>query len=270
MAELHPEATEDEESVIMEESLGALRVDDGNSGKAICPYCKKEFVKNRPDQKCCSPQCADKVKTIKHENSAHWGVYAKQYREELRDKVYAILGGKCIHCGTTDNRVFSIDHIKGVAVSGEPRKMTVSIYSEILHDPEKAKTKYQLLCRNCNWIKMIEENERHLKNLEFAYRWELDILLKEVADIKNRLDTDSKTPKLEQVVKEQEVKIFNDWIGEVLKRYDEYVSIKPSGLRRTDTGKLILDFGMPWYMANQIGIYLNRHSYEEAMKRSLL
>jgi hypothetical protein len=73
------------------------------------------------------------------------------------------------------------------AVGKSGRKLTVPIYYEILKNPEEAKKKYQLLCRNCNWRKMILNNERELRVLEFAYHWELDALQFRIEKLESNL-----------------------------------------------------------------------------------
>jgi hypothetical protein len=112
--------------------------------------------------------------------------YQKEYRNRIRDRVFAILGDKCIFCGETDPIVLAIDHI--VACGREGRKQTVLIYLEILKAPEKARLQYQLLCRNCNWRKAIRNNERTLQNTDFAYHWEVHQLASQVEKLRNRID----------------------------------------------------------------------------------
>ena len=86
--------------------------------------------------------------------------YSKKYRESLRDKAFLIFGNKCSRCGENNFLVLTIDHIKPI---GKKRKNICSIYSEIIRFPIKSKNKYQLLCRNCNWKKCIQNNERNVE-----------------------------------------------------------------------------------------------------------
>lgn len=103
--------------------------------------------------------------------------YQKEYREKIRQKVFQIMGNQCQHCGIKDPRVLVIDHIRPV---GKGRRMTISIYFEIIHHPGRAKEKYQLLCHNCNWLKRIDNNESAPVNASFAYHWEIDALTERV------------------------------------------------------------------------------------------
>lgn len=98
--------------------------------------------------------------------------YPKNHREELRDRAFKILGGCCCQCREEDPIVLTIDHIEPC---GKNRKLTISLYYEIIREPEKAREKYQLLCRNCNWRKMITNNERVVES-PFASKAELDEL----------------------------------------------------------------------------------------------
>jgi len=78
------------------------------------------------------------IKEIKDFSNKHW-------REKKRDKAFSLLGNECVHCGETDKVVLTIDHIKAV---GKKRLNTYQIYLRILKNPNEAKQKYQLLCRN--------------------------------------------------------------------------------------------------------------------------
>jgi hypothetical protein len=79
-------------------------------------------------------------------------------RDEERLAVFALLGGKCLHCGFNDHRALQIDHIHGNGSKDSNRKHYRDYYSKLLKLSDINKT-YQLLCANCNWIKRIENNE---------------------------------------------------------------------------------------------------------------
>lgn len=73
----------------------------------------------------------------------------------------AFLGGKCIRCGYNHNvRALCLDHINGGG--SKDRKSFGSLlkfYRYYLNNPELAKERLQVLCFNCNAIKMDERNE---------------------------------------------------------------------------------------------------------------
>lgn len=85
---------------------------------------------------------------------------AREYTREYKDKIYDILGHCCNQCGFSDERALQIDHIDG---GGREHRLRVgrgnrSYYKSILDDP-KIKSKFQILCANCNWIKRAENKE---------------------------------------------------------------------------------------------------------------
>ncbi len=87
----------------------------------------------------------------------------KQYDHvKYRLLIISRLGGKCIHCGITDQRVLQIDHINGHGreefrkYKGNPDAFYRSIFELSDNDLEE---NYQILCANCNWIKKYERNE---------------------------------------------------------------------------------------------------------------
>lgn len=69
----------------------------------------------------------------------------------------------CKKCGNTDIRVLSIDHIKGGG-SNHRRKIHTTIYQWLITNGFPVG--YQVLCMNCQFIKIFEENE--LRQLELG------------------------------------------------------------------------------------------------------
>ena len=69
----------------------------------------------------------------------------------------------CKECGIDDIRVLVIDHIKNDGYK-ERREMNYSsFYRKILKmSAEEISEKYQILCRNCNWIRRLEDIEQKL------------------------------------------------------------------------------------------------------------
>ena len=76
---------------------------------------------------------------------------------KLRLETMNKLGGsKCMDCGYSDIRALDIDHINGR--EGKSRRPIQAVCREILKMSQgEARAKYQVLCRNCNWIKHLEE-----------------------------------------------------------------------------------------------------------------
>ncbi len=79
---------------------------------------------------------------------------AKRVRE-IRLSIIEKLGNKCAKCGFSDIRALQIDHIKGDgAKERKEAGGSVGIYYRIIKLSDKQmKSKYQILCANCNWIK---------------------------------------------------------------------------------------------------------------------
>ena len=86
----------------------------------------------------------------------------ERQRKERQD-VIQILGGKCIKCGFDDPRALQIDHVHGGGRAEQRRigfgRITTYIYNRI----KSGSKDYQLLCANCNFIKMFEERKRNSK-----------------------------------------------------------------------------------------------------------
>src|SRR6266704_1275637 len=74
----------------------------------------------------------------------------------LRLRVLAVLGDCCKHCGTTDRRVFEVDHVNGDGHITRNRKTPArrhTVLYAVLKHPER----FQLLCCNCIRIKAQQE-----------------------------------------------------------------------------------------------------------------
>jgi len=132
-----------------------------------CSYCNKEFEKKKCNQKFCSRQHQIQFNNKKYrenhreKSNNYWQKYnAKEY-PRLKNNVFNLFGNACNSCGINDPDILCIDHIDHV---GKNRKrITYPLYRWILNHPTESKTKFQLLCRNCNWKKRIINNEGIIK-----------------------------------------------------------------------------------------------------------
>lgn len=86
-------------------------------------------------------------------------VHHRNYREQLRKKVIAHFGGKCVRCGYDDWRALQVDHIQGGGRKAFPtkRRSALGYHRELL--TAVPGIIYQVLCCNCNWIKRYENKE---------------------------------------------------------------------------------------------------------------
>jgi len=77
--------------------------------------------------------------------------YASSQRLKVRNTLHEFFGGKCIICGNDDGDVLQFDHINNDGFLEQKKRRSIHyIQRQIKHTPDIAKTKYQLLCANCN------------------------------------------------------------------------------------------------------------------------
>ena len=91
-------------------------------------------------------------KSLRERNAKSVGSYYLRLRAGLIE----FMGGKCARCGYDDRRALQIDHI--IACGGN-RKRWSKLHQDIMGDPRWYE-RYQLLCANCNAIKVVENGER--------------------------------------------------------------------------------------------------------------
>ena len=84
----------------------------------------------------------------------------RRLRQLKRAKMLAFLGGKCVKCKFKDVRALQIDHVNGGGTKESKLFPYIgSRYKRIRQNPAN----YQLLCANCNAIKVFENEERNTK-----------------------------------------------------------------------------------------------------------
>lgn len=89
--------------------------------------------------------------------------YKQRHNAKLKQRVFALFGGKCQRCGFEDARALQIDHIKGVPpglrrMHQNPHRGGIKLYRAILRGTY-SREDFQLLCANCNWIKRVVNQE---------------------------------------------------------------------------------------------------------------
>jgi hypothetical protein len=132
-----------------------------------CVLCLKEqhkiWKKNNPD-KVREQDKRSRNKPERKEKraitSAQWyklnkdksDTYAKEWRKNTRLFLMEQFGGKCKDCGADDLIVLDFDHIDddGFKDSGK------NIIFEVKQNPSR----FQLLCKNCNWRKEYYRRQR--------------------------------------------------------------------------------------------------------------
>ena len=113
----------------------------------------------------------------KRKNKEHVKKYRKEYYEEkkmkerkahkkymtkMRTFILKRLGNKCCQCGFDDVRALQIDHINGGGRKERDKIGSTSSYYRMLRDlsDNEIYEKYQLLCANCNMIKVTTNKEK--------------------------------------------------------------------------------------------------------------
>lgn len=87
--------------------------------------------------------------------------YMRGYYRRWRLAALERIGGsKCARCGFNDVRALQVDHINGGG-TGHPERKYSSVYWRWLAiaPDEEIIGVYQVLCANCNFIKMVENRE---------------------------------------------------------------------------------------------------------------
>jgi hypothetical protein len=83
---------------------------------------------------------------------------ATKTRDKRRVYLINFFGGKCVKCGFSNPLALHMDHTNGR--KGEKRLGNIdNRYFFVKKFPKLAKSIYQLLCANCNFIKMHENKE---------------------------------------------------------------------------------------------------------------
>lgn len=123
-------------------------------GKKPCPKCNKLIAKK--SKLCCScnqgrMKKPDEEKLEVKRNCAR--KYSKARDIELKQKISLILGDKCVRCGFNDPRALHIDHVYNDGYKDRKSTWnTLTKFKAIMNDS----TRFQILCANCNFIKMHE------------------------------------------------------------------------------------------------------------------
>ena len=85
---------------------------------------------------------------------------AQRYRVKLRAQVIEKYGGQCV-CGFKDIRALCIDHVNGGGKADRGKTGdTMAFYRRLLKEPRSKL--YQVLCMNCNFIKVHTHKELYL------------------------------------------------------------------------------------------------------------
>ena len=119
------------------------------------PYTRKLYC----SRKCYMDGIQERsTKWLKTEEGHNWKVNnQRKNARQRRIRALIALGGKCIRCGYKDLRALHIDHVN--SDGNLERKSRKTVESKLWIGKDIDKSRYQILCANCNWIKRIEEAE---------------------------------------------------------------------------------------------------------------
>lgn len=83
----------------------------------------------------------------------------REKHRSVRDELFRLLGATCKRCGFDDARALQIDHVNSDG-RDERSRHGGSHQSRMLDNVRAGSDAYQVLCANCNVIKVSEANER--------------------------------------------------------------------------------------------------------------
>lgn len=145
-------------------ALGLCRDCDGipKFGKVLCDRCRarragyarSRLARMKKEGRC--PACGDKWKgrTVYCVSCVSTAVKkGRDQRREARIELFKHLGSKCAHCGETDYRVLTVDHVNGDGHKDRSRAgrrgfLHLRLYRRIRYGLPIPKV--QLLCFNCH------------------------------------------------------------------------------------------------------------------------
>lgn len=84
----------------------------------------------------------------------------RKLRTKKRTELLEFMGNKCVKCGFNDPRALQIDHIDGGGTKESKKYPSLSARYKLIYNHSE---QYQLLCANCNAIKIWENSERITK-----------------------------------------------------------------------------------------------------------
>ena len=77
--------------------------------------------------------------------------------QRIRQEVLTVYGRRCAQCGFSDIRALQVDHVEGGGQRDHRAHGALSIYKRAI--ATFGSGAFQLLCANCNWIKVHEKEE---------------------------------------------------------------------------------------------------------------
>jgi len=132
-------------------SFGEADIRRGRNENWRCRSCSIKFHWNQRGRRS-KEQKAEYQKKYYQQNKEKLDLYNTEWMSNKRLELIKKFGGKCVACNESDPIVLDFDHIfdDGAAERRELRRMNIIRH---LSKPSTDLSKYQLLCKNCNWRK---------------------------------------------------------------------------------------------------------------------
>ena len=139
-------------------------------------YKRKYYIEHREQylerakKRYAEPEYRERQKKWRAEHLEQRRIYKRKYRKrkqnEIRVEIFHLLGDKCsnpncaVPNGMKDIQCLQIDHIHGYGNKERKKyRNPLQYLGKILNKIKSGSKDYQLLCANCNWIKVYENNE---------------------------------------------------------------------------------------------------------------
>ncbi len=134
------------------ECIRCNEINKKHKGNGLCISCFDSDRKKSPKSRIVQQKTRNKYRKEIRERQRIWYL-------ELKEKVFNLLGDKCVKCGFSDKRALQIDHVNGGGYQEIKNLSARQRYHNVLKSIELKDNKYQLLCANCNWIKRFTDKE---------------------------------------------------------------------------------------------------------------
>ena len=119
----------------------------------------KNWEENKEKARVAQAQRRAEGKAVDKRSNEAKAEYMRQWRQDYRQRVFALYGSRCICCGETNHWLLTLDHVnndgfldRGPRIDKEGKrtgKNTDYAYRAAMNDPEQ-RARFQLRCFNCN------------------------------------------------------------------------------------------------------------------------